>query len=219
MAIGLGRMFAFEFLPNFNYPYISQSITEFWRRWHISLSSWFREYLYFPLGGSRKGMRRTVLNLLIVWVATGIWHGASWNFLLWGIYFFVLLAMEKLFLLRLVERLPKLFRHGYALFFIFVGWAVFATEDITQCLSRLGIMFGINAVSLAGPMDWYYLKSYLPLLVLLSFASVPFWTSSFKKLPESLGVTLTGVFVAMGLLLCTASLIDSNYNPFLYFRF
>lgn len=142
MAIGLGRMFGFHFLENFNYPYISGSITEFWRRWHMSLSSWFKEYVYIPLGGNRKGLPRQIRNILIVWLLTGIWHGAGWNFVVWGLYFGAVLILEKLFLLRCLNRLPALFRHIYALLLIMLGWAVFAFDSLGSGLGLIRALFG-----------------------------------------------------------------------------
>ena len=218
MAIGLGRMFGFEFLENFNYPYISKSITEFWRRWHISLSTWFRDNLYIPLGGSRKGKARTNINLFVVWLATGIWHGANWNFIIWGLYFFVLLMIEKTFLLKLLEKTPKFFRSVYVMFFVIIGWALFAVENIGQCFARIGAMFGVGA-ELFSKMDVYYLLSYLPMFIVLSLASIPFWAQRFGKLSQKTQDTLKLVLVAVCMVICTASLIDSTYNPFLYFRF
>ena len=142
MACGLGNMMGFEFLKNFNYPYIAKSITDFWRRWHISLSTWFKEYVYIPLGGNRRGLAIQLRNIAIVWALTGIWHGASWNFLLWGVYFGILLMLEKLFLLRWLERLPAILRHGYALFLILIGWVLFAFDDLSAGIAYLGALFG-----------------------------------------------------------------------------
>ena len=148
MAVGLGRMLGFEFLPNFDHPYISRSITEFWRRWHISLSTWFKEYLYIPLGGNRCSKGRWVFNLFVVWAATGIWHGASWNYVIWGLYFFVLLLVEKLWLGRLLEKLPRVIQHIYTLFFVLVSWAIFALENFEQLGAYLKVMFGMGGVPL-----------------------------------------------------------------------
>ena len=161
MAIGLGRILGFEFLPNFNYPYVSKSITEFWRRWHISLSTWFREYLYIPLGGNRCAKPRWMFNLLVVWAATGIWHGASWNFLLWGLYFFVLLMLEKFFLLDWLNKAPALAGHIYTIFLIMISWAIFALEDFSHLGDYLKVMFGLGGVPLIDGAFGYYLASYL----------------------------------------------------------
>ncbi len=218
MAIGLGRMLGFEFLENFNYPYISSSVTEFWRRWHISLSTWFREYLYFPLGGSRVGRARLVFNLLVVWAATGIWHGASWNFLLWGLYYFVWLVVEKLFLGRLLEKAPGWLRHLYALFLVVVGWAIFAVEDFSQMAQYLKAMFGLGAGAWDG-MFLYYLRSFLPMLLIACVAATPLGARLWKTLPEKPRRLALPVLLLLGLALSTAYLVDGTYNPFLYFRF
>ena len=213
MAIGLGAMLGFSFPENFRYPYTAKSVTEFWRRWHISLSTWFREYLYIPLGGNRRGSARQLLNLGIVWALTGLWHGADWNFLLWGLYYFLLLALEKLFLLRRLERLPAIFGRLYTLLAVVLGWVLFACG--TEALpGYLGALFGKNG--LAGTLDLYYLGKYACLLLLGALASTelprrlwdrigPFW-------PQALGsLALLGLSLAF--------LIAESYNPFLYFRF
>ena len=217
MAIGLGRMLGFEFKINFNYPYISQTITDFWRRWHISLSTWFKEYLYIPLGGNRVSRFRWVINLMIVWAATGIWHGASWNFLLWGVYYGVLLVLEKLFLGKVLDRLPRVIRHIYALVIIIVGWVLFAVED-ASCVTYIGAMFGANGISHL-PSDIYYLKNFLPMLIIMVFASTPLITKLYSRMSEKLRSVCTVVLIIAGLILCTSYLVDATYNPFLYFRF
>ena len=219
MAVGLGRMLGFEFLPNFNYPYISKSITEFWRRWHISLSTWFREYLYIPLGGNRCSKPRWMFNLLVVWAATGIWHGASWNYLLWGLYFFVLLMLEKFFLLKALDRAPALVGHIYTMFFVLVSWAIFAIEDFSHLTAYLKVMFGFGGVPLVNANLGYYLTSYLPILVVAALASTPLGVSIYRKLPRLAAQAVCVVLVLGGLVLCTAYLVDGTYNPFLYFRF
>ena len=219
MAIGLGRMLGFEFMENFNYPYISKSITEFWRRWHISLSTWFREYLYIPLGGNRCSKPRWVFNLLVVWAATGFWHGASWNYVIWGLYFFVLLVAEKLWLGRLLQKLPALLQHLYALFFILVSWAIFAIEDFTQLQGYLSVMFGLAGAPLTNGDFVYYLRSYLPILCVAALASVPLGVRLFQKLPQRAAQVSGVVLILAGLVVCTAYLVDGTYNPFLYFRF
>ncbi len=219
MAIGLGRMLGFEFLKNFDYPYISKSITEFWRRWHISLGTWFREYLYIPLGGNRVSKPRLFFNLMVVWAATGIWHGASWNFLLWGLYFGVLLILEKGFLLKLLQKLPGAVQHLYTLFLVLVSWAIFAVEDFTQLGGYLKAMFGMAG---GGGMDGnflYYLMSYLPILVVAGVASTPAAAIVWKKLPKKAMVVALPILMLAGLLVSTAYLWDATYNPFLYFRF
>ncbi len=219
MAVGLGRMLGFEFMQNFNYPYISRSITEFWRRWHISLGSWFRNYLYIPLGGNRKGKARQYLNLFIVWAATGIWHGASWNFLIWGLYFFVLLVIEKAFLLKALEKAPRWVSHAYALFFIVVGWAIFAVEDLSALGTYLAAMFGGAQGGAWCAADGYYLRNYAVMLPVLAIASTPLGAKLFRRLPEGAERWIAPVLMLAALVLSTAYLVDATYNPFLYFRF
>lgn len=233
MAIGLGYLFGFRFPENFNYPYISQSITEFWRRWHITLSTWFREYVYIPLGGNRKGMIRQIFNLLVVWFLTGLWHGAGWNFILWGLYFFVLLLVEKLFLLREMERWPEIFRHLYALFFIVVGWAVFACDDMNRLLTYLGTMFGVDTVA-GNKISLYYWGTYGLFLVILLLGSLELPKKAAARLydrlqqkllavspvwGDSIAFVIRLVWLAMLLLVSVALLVSGSYNPFLYFRF
>lgn len=217
MARGLGRMFGFTFLENFNYPYLSKSASEFWRRWHISLGSWFREYLYIPLGGNRKGATRTVLNLAIVWLCTGLWHGASWNFVLWGAYYGLILILEKLFLLRLLERLPRVFQHLYALAVVLFGWVLFAVEDLAGIGSYFSALFGSGGALL--PADLYQLLSYLPLLLVLGLGATPLARNLFWRIPARARNLLAPVAAALGLFFCSAYLVDATYNPFLYFRF
>ncbi len=222
MAIGLGKMLGFKFLENFNYPYISRSITDFWRRWHISLSSWFREYLYIPLGGNRHGTLATYRNLFIVWLSTGFWHGASWNYLLWGLYYFILLACEKAFLLKLLSRLPRTLGHIYSLFFIVIGWLLFVSEDIGAGFVYLGNMFGQGVgAGLAGGGFLYQLLRNLPFILILAVASTPLPKKLFWKLyGRSSAFRWIGTAVAAALaVICVAFLVDSTYNPFLYFRF
>ena len=215
MAIGLGRMLGFEFMENFRYPYISKSITEFWRRWHISLSTWFREYLYIPLGGNRCSKLRWVLNLLIVWVATGVWHGANWNFLLWGLYFFLLLILEKLLLQKWLEKLPAVFRHLYVAVLILVSWAIFALENLAHLGAYLRTMFGFAGAALADGQTLYYLRSFLPILLVAAVGATPWAANRWRKIPTW---AQTAMFV-LGLLVCTAYLVAGTYNPFLYFNF
>ncbi|MCI9605325.1 MAG: MBOAT family protein [Oscillospiraceae bacterium] len=219
MAVGLGRMLGFEFGKNFNYPYISCSLTEFWRRWHISLGSWFREYLYIPLGGNRVDKPRLLFNLLIVWAATGIWHGASWNFLLWGLYYGFLLVLEKFFLGRYLERCPRWLQHCYTLFFIAIGWALFAVEDFSHLGPYLSAMLGFAPGGLTSGAVLYYLRSYLPMLLTAAAASTPLAKKLWDRLGEKPRLALLPILLLAGLLLCTAYLVDATYNPFLYFRF
>jgi len=219
MAAGLGRMLGFEFMQNFNYPYISRSITEFWRRWHISLGSWFRNYLYIPLGGNRKGKMRQYFNILAVWAATGIWHGASWNYLIWGLYFCLLLVLEKAFLLKALERAPGILSHFYAVFFILVGWAIFAIEDLSALTEYLLAMFGGAGAGLWCAADGYYLMNYAFMLPVLAVASTPLGAYLFRRLPERAVQIAVPLLMLAGLILSTAYLVDATYNPFLYFRF
>ncbi len=219
MAIGLGRMLGFEFLPNFNYPYISKSASEFWRRWHISLGSWFREYVYFPLGGSRVSKPRMVFNLLVVWALTGIWHGASWNFLFWGLYFFAFLTLEKLVYGKALQRLPAAVQHGYAVAVALFSWPIFAIEDMSRLPGYLKAMVGFAGKGLVSPDALYYLRSFLPVLVIACVAATPAGAVWAKQLPKKAAKVALPVVLLAGLVLCTAYLVDATYNPFLYFRF
>ena len=216
MAIGLGRMFGFEFMENFHYPYISKSVTEFWRRWHISLSTWFREYLYIPLGGNRCSKGRWMFNLLIVWAATGIWHGASWNYLLWGLYFFFLLLLEKLFLGRWIKKLPGILQHLYLIVLVLFSWTIFVLEDLSQLRAYLSVMTGVYRAPLLDDQTLYYLRSFLPIFLVAIIGSTPFVVGLWKKM-NSLLVKV--VVIICGMILCTAYVVASTYNPFLYFRF
>ncbi len=218
MAIGLGRMLGFAFPENFRYPYLANSITDFWRRWHITLSSWFRDYVYIPLGGNRRGLGRQLLNLLIVWCLTGIWHGASWNYLLWGLYYALLLMLEKAFLLRRLERGPRWIAHVYALFLVVVGWVLFSLEDLGQCVRYLSAMFG-GGGGLISATFLYYLRSYGPSLVILLLCATPLPRRLFDRLPEKVRGCVLPVLLLGVLVLSTAYLVDGSYNPFLYFRF
>ena len=218
MAIGLGRMFGFEFEKNFNYPYISRSITEFWRRWHISLSTWFKEYVYIPLGGNRLGKRRMYINLFIVWTLTGVWHGAGMNFVFWGIYYALILIFEKGFLMKYLEKIPGIIRNIYTMILVFIGWVLFASSNFTQALSYIGAMFGISNGGFSDDFFIYNLSSYKVLLVVSLFAATPLPKKLWEKISKG-RVSYTFVAVAVALILCVAYLIDSSYNPFLYFRF
>ena len=218
MAIGLGRMFGFHFLENFNYPYTAVSVTDFWRRWHISLSSWFREYVYIPLGGNRRGKLKTYRNILIVWLLTGIWHGAAWNFLCWGLFFALFLMLEKAFLLKWLERAPALLSHAYTIFLVLISWALFAQDDMGMAVRYIRSMFGGGQGLYAGA-DLYRLVSYLPLLLILVVASLPLGRRLYQRLKPDPRFALAMVLCAAGLVVCTAYLVDASYNPFLYFRF
>ena len=217
MAVGLGRMLGFSFLENFDYPYISKSVVEFWKRWHISLTTWFREYVYFPLGGNRVSKAKWVRNILIVWVLTGIWHGAGWNFLLWGLYYAVWMLLERLFLGRYLEKLPSALRHVYTMLVVLVGWALFAVEGLDRLSMFLWTLFG--GADAYAAVDGYHFRSYLPVLVILAVASTPAGKNLWGRLGERTRSVLTPLLVLASLVLCTASLVDASYNPFLYFRF
>ena len=231
MAIGLGRMFGFYFLENFNFPYMSKTITEFWRRWHISLSSWFREYVYIPLGGNRKGLVRQLFNIMVVWMLTGLWHGANWNFVLWGVYYGVLLMIEKLFLLKWLDKLPNWIGHIYSMFLVVIGWTIFAQTDIHQLGEYLKTMFGIGHVAVADSDFLYFLGSNAVLLVALIAASIDYrvWMRRLKQgkdatvydaIATSKGWTIAKpVLMVVFLLVSFAFLVGDSYNPFLYFRF
>lgn len=221
MAIGLGRMFGFKFPENFRYPYESVSITDFWRRWHITLSTWFKEYLYIPLGGNRRGLARQALNLLIVWTLTGFWHGAGWNFVMWGLYYFAILFIEKLFLLKALDKLPRLLRHAYALLLIVIGWVIFASDDVSVMLPYLGSMFGANGA--LGGMDVYTLLTRAALMVICCVASTELprrlFVTAAGKMNEKAAFTVKSVLTLTLLALSVVFLIGDSYNPFLYFRF
>ncbi len=217
MAIGLGRMFGFEFLENFNYPYISRSVVEFWKRWHISLTTWFREYVYFPLGGNRVPKWKWIRNILIVWTLTGIWHGAGWNFLLWGLYYGAWMLAERLFLGKWLEKLPGAVRHIYTMFIVLIGWALFAVEDMGRLGAYFSSLFGGGGWFSA--VDGYRLRTYLPALVILIVGSTPLMGKLWDRLGERTRAVLQPLLVLGALILCTASLVDAGYNPFLYFRF
>ena len=219
MATGLGRMFGFEFSENFNYPYISRSITEFWRRWHISLGTWFREYLYIPLGGNRCSKPRWIFNLLMVWAATGIWHGASWNYLIWGLYFFVLLVLEKFLLGKWLKKAPAAVCHVYTLFLVLVSWAIFALEDFGQLTAYLQVMFGMGGVPVVNGAFLYYLTGYLPILTVAAVSATPAGKLLCHKLSAPWQRVVCLVLVLAALVVCTAYLVAGTYNPFLYFRF
>ena len=220
MAIGLGKMFGFDFPQNFRYPYLAKSITEFWRRWHMTLGTWFRDYVYIPLGGSRKGKVRLYLNLLLVWGLTGFWHGASWNFLLWGLYFGVLISIEKAGLLRLLHKLHPIIQHLYAFFFIVCGWVLFSFEDYAIGLVYLKIMLGLTDHPLLDSFFLYHFYTNGVLLAIGIIASTPLCLHIQQKLENRFVSTILLPIIYAGiLLLSTAYLVDESYNPFLYFRF
>ncbi|MBC8536106.1 MBOAT family O-acyltransferase [Feifania hominis] len=219
MAIGLGHMFGFDFPENFDHPYVSKSISEFWRRWHITLGTWFREYVYIPLGGNRKGMAKTLRNMAIVWLCTGLWHGASWNFVLWGAYFGVIIIVERLFLGKLLERLPGFLRHLYTLFLIGVSWVIFSFENLGKIGGYLGAMFG--GAPLVDRSGLYSLVNYLPLLVLFGICATPLASKLMERLRAAgtAGRCALGLLYAAALFCSLSYLVDATYNPFLYFRF
>lgn len=219
MACGLGNMLGFEFLKNFNYPYISKSITEFWRRWHISLSTWFKEYVYIPLGGNRKGTKRQIINLLVVWGLTGLWHGASWNFLLWGLYFGLLLILEKFILKKFLDKLPSAIQHIYTLFIVAIGWGIFYFTDIKQLGTFFTDLFNFGN-GIIGSQALTLLLSYLPVLIAAAIASTPFASKLYTRFKEAKFIWIAEVLFCMFILaVSTASLVNQSYNPFLYFRF
>ena len=218
MAIGLGRMLGFRFDENFDHPYCAVSVGEFWRRWHMSLTSWFREYLYFPLGGSRAGRTKTLRNLLIVWFCTGLWHGASWNFILWGLYFGLWLILERFVFQDLLARTPVWARRAYTLLVVFLGWGLFAIEDLGACGRYLAACFG-GGSALWSAADGWRLRSFGLLLALMVLGSTPWPLELWRKRPERVRRALTPVLMLLGLILSTAYLVDGSYNPFLYFRF
>lgn len=219
MACGLGNMLGFEFLKNFNYPYIAKSITDFWRRWHISLSTWFKEYVYIPLGGNRKGVKRQIINLLVVWGLTGLWHGASYNFLLWGLYYGLLLILEKFVLKRFLEKLPAVLQHIYTMFIVIIGWGLFYFTDMSQLGSFLTDLFNFGN-GLCGAQALTLILSYLPLLIVAAIASTPLGAKLYSRFSDTRHIwILETLFCIVILLISTASLVDQSYNPFLYFRF
>ena len=219
MAIGLGKILGFEFMENFNYPYISRSITEFWRRWHMSLGSWFRDYLYIPMGGNRVSKPRWFFNIFVVWFCTGFWHGANWNFMVWGLYFALLLVLEKLWLLKVLEN-SKVFSRVYTMLLVIIGFVIFNAADLPQALHQIGGLFGAGGIPLCGRESLYYLKSYALLLILAAIGCTPAvkrYAQSFDALQIS--TVLRPIISLTLLVICTAYLVDGSFNPFLYFRF
>ena len=216
MAIGLGKIFGFEFVENFNYPYISKSITEFWRRWHISLGTWFRDYVYIPLGGSRVSHVRHLFNILVVWMLTGFWHGAEWTFIVWGLYFAVLLVVEKIVLLKYLER-SKLLSHAYVLLAVIISFVIFNATSLSQAFTDIGGLVGASKLPLISAEAIYYLRSYAVIFVLAIFGATPIpkkIVSKWKCLQYAEPIILLSL-----LLVITAYLVDGSFNPFLYFRF
>ena len=226
MAIGLGKMFGFHFLENFNYPYMSKSITEFWRRWHISLSTWFRDYVYIPLGGNRRGLPIQIRNILVVWLLTGIWHGASWNFVAWGLFFGVLLMVEKLFLLKWLERAPGIVGRIYTMLMVILSWALFAFDSLSAGFSFIGAMFGAHGAGLFDTRSLYLLVTN-GLLLLIGAIGCTDWPKRLVAKLENgalakhsaISTACAGVVLLAISVLSVAYLVDASYNPFLYFRF
>lgn len=219
MAIGLGKMFGFHFLENFNYPYIAKSITDFWRRWHISLSSWFKEYVYIPLGGSRKTIARTVINLLIVWFLTGLWHGASWNFVVWGLYFGVLLIIEKFVLKKVLDKMPSYIGHLYTLFFVIISWVIFACPTLEDGLNYISIMFNFNN-EIISTESIYLISTHFVLFIIAIIGCTPIFKKIKEKLKNNKIFMIIEIIICLVLFFISLSfLVGSTYNPFLYFRF
>ena len=214
MAIGLGKMFGFNFLENFDYPYISKSITEFWRRWHMSLGTWFRDYIYIPLGGNRVSVPRHIFNMFIVWFLTGFWHGASWNYIIWGLYFFVFLVIEKYVFGNKFEKVPKIFRHLYALIVILVGWVIFKEENSFLLLKYLKAMFSVGLKPTIGGVTYYLKEYYIEIFLGIIFSA------NILKAFEKGKKTIPAISIYFILLILSiVSLFSSSYNPFIYFRF
>lgn len=224
MAIGLGRIFGFHFLENFDYPYISKSITEFWRRWHISLGSWFRDYVYIPLGGNRVSKIKFLRNILIVWLLTGFWHGASWNFIIWGLLFGILLIFEKLYLNKILDKLPNFIKRIYVLFIVMISFIIFNANTMNTAWHNIIGLFGFNKEVFINTYTIYYLKSYLLVIIISIIASTPIPKNIINKLNKNKSLNkiinlLEPIFIIILLLITTSYLIDNSYNPFLYFRF
>ena len=223
MAVGLGKMLGFNFPENFRHPYISKSISEFWRRWHITLGSWFRSYVYIPLGGNRKGKTKTLRNLMIVWALTGLWHGASWNFVLWGIYFGIIIILERLFLGRILEKLPSAVSILYTFILVVFGWVLFDTDSLSDAVRYFGAMFG-GDIGLIDSFALFEIKNYIVLFVLCAVGCTGILGRFVKKLHGNINSSrivyvAAPIIQAALLLMCTAYLVDASYNPFLYFRF
>jgi len=223
MAIGIGRMFGFHFNENFNYPYISKSVTEFWRRWHISLGTFFRDYVYIPLGGNRVSLWKNIRNIMVVWLLTGFWHGASWNFLVWGVYYGLLLLAEKFLFKNIKEKLPDVVNLAITLLLVLIGWVFFYYESLADGLHHLGTMFGMVKTTLSDPYTVYYFKHYLVFLVAAALACIP-WHTKLEALPQKKIVNkvkrwLKPLAVTVLFLMSLCMIVSQSYNPFLYFRF
>lgn len=222
MAIGLGKMLGFDFMQNFNYPYVSKSITEFWRRWHISLGSWFREYVYIPLGGNRVSTAKHLRNLFVVWFLTGLWHGASWNFIVWGLYFGVILVIEKNFLLKWLEKAPKFIANIYTMILVIIGWVFFDVETLKGALDYIKVMFGFGNNPMIDSMTMYYLEANIGLIIVLIICSTSIPTKIIKFIKKKYTTAklfVVPVIYTIILIVAVAYLVNETYNPFLYFRF
>ena len=222
MAIGLGKMMGFTFVQNFDHPYISRSITEFWRRWHISLSTWFREYVYIPLGGNRVNPLRHIRNIMIVWALTGLWHGAAWCYILWGLYYGILLLLEKYIWGRFLQKCPRIFQHIYTIFFFIIGWLIFTAPSASGLWDNFKAMFGLLGNGFSNSATWYYLTSYLILLILCILCSTPLVRTLFGMVSQAGKrwgqIVASAVYVLM-FITSLAYLVNATYNPFLYFKF
>ena len=220
MAIGLGKMLGFDFPENFNYPYIATSITDFWRRWHISLSSWFRDYIYIPLGGNRVSKLKWIRNIIIVWMLTGLWHGAEWNFVIWGLYFEVLLIIEKVFLLKWLQKIPKVISRIYTLFIVMISFIIFNGEGISTILENIGGLFKFVSIPLITNESMYYLKSYIIVIILGIIGATPICKNILtnEKLKKIVNI-LEPIYLLLIFIICTSYIVDGSFNPFLYFRF
>jgi alginate O-acetyltransferase complex protein AlgI len=216
-------MLGFDFMKNFDYPYTAVSATDFWRRWHISLGSWFREYVYIPLGGNRVSTVKHLRNLLVVWCLTGLWHGAAWNFVIWGLYYGVILCLEKYVLKDFLKKIPAACQHIYTMLLVMIGWMIFAAPSLGGAFSYIGTMFGIGGAGLADWTGWYYLRSSFLLGVIAVLTAVPYTYQHFSRLifrrESKLGRNVVAVAYGAMLLLSVAYLVNATYNPFLYFRF
>lgn len=222
MAIGLGKMFGFSIMKNFNYPYTSRSVTEFWRRWHISLGQWFREYVYIPMGGNRKGRLYQYRNLIVVWLLTGFWHGANWNFMLWGVYYGLFLILEKMFLLKWLDNKPDFIGHIYTLLIVVIGWVLFEFEGLSQCFGFIKVMFGMGGQGVYNGQAIYYLYTNAIIFILLIICSTPAALKFIQWVKANfrvLGNTVVPILYLIIIFLSTAYLVNESYNPFLYFRF
>ncbi|MBO5461301.1 MAG: MBOAT family protein [Ruminococcus sp.] len=222
MAIGLGKMLGFDFIKNFDYPYIAKSITDFWRRWHISLSSWFKEYVYIPLGGNRVSTAKHIRNILVVWSLTGLWHGAAWNFIFWGMYYGILLLLEKYILSKVLDKLPSFVQHLYTMVIVMISWVLFASPTLGSAVSYVGAMFGVGGTGFFDAESFYYLKSTLILGIIAAVCSTPIVYRYFSRLltaREQYKQIIAAVIYMLIFFICVAYLVNATYNPFLYFRF